>query len=65
MPLKNKILELQKRRELVQQGGGEKAIEKQIAMGKLTARERITSIVDKDSFNGHLFNIIELKVFNV
>ncbi len=51
MPLKNKILELQKRRELVQQGGGEKAIEKQIAMGKLTARERITSIVDKDSFN--------------
>jgi len=51
MPLKNKILELQKRREIVQQGGGEKAIEKQIAMGKLTARERITSILDKGSFN--------------
>jgi methylmalonyl-CoA decarboxylase subunit alpha len=51
MPLKNKILELQKRRELVQQGGGEKAIEKQIAMGKLTARERIMSILDKGSFN--------------
>ncbi|MDP4208496.1 MAG: acyl-CoA carboxylase subunit beta [Bacteroidota bacterium] len=51
MPLKNKILDLQKRRELVEQGGGEKAIEKQIAMGKLTARERITSILDKGSFN--------------
>lgn len=51
MPLKNKILELQKRRELVQQGGGEKAIEKQIAMGKLTARERIMSILDKGSFH--------------
>ncbi|HEY4784466.1 MAG TPA: acyl-CoA carboxylase subunit beta [Bacteroidales bacterium] len=51
MPLKNKILELQKRRELVQLGGGEKAIEKQIAMGKLTARERIMSILDEGSFN--------------
>jgi methylmalonyl-CoA decarboxylase subunit alpha len=51
MPLNNKILELQKRRELVQQGGGEKAIEKQIAMGKLTARERIQSILDEGSFH--------------
>ena len=51
MALKNKILDLQKRRELVQQGGGEKAIEKQIAMGKLTARDRIMSILDKGSFN--------------
>ena len=31
-------------------GGGEAAIEKQISMGKLTARERIKKIVDKDSF---------------
>ena len=51
MPIKNKILELQKRRELVQLGGGEKAIEKQIAMGKLTARDRIESILDKESFH--------------
>jgi methylmalonyl-CoA decarboxylase subunit alpha len=51
MPQNDKILDLQKRRELVQLGGGEKAIEKQIAMGKLTARERITSILDKGSFN--------------
>ncbi len=31
-------------------GGGEKAIEKQIAMGKLTARERILKLLDEDSF---------------
>ncbi len=50
MPLKRKILELKKRREQVLQGGGEKAIEKQAAMGKLTARERIIALLDKDSF---------------
>jgi acetyl-CoA carboxylase carboxyltransferase component len=51
MALKNKILELQQKRELVQLGGGEKAIEKQVAMGKLTARDRVKAIVDKDSFH--------------
>lgn len=50
MPLKRKIQELKKRREAVQMGGGEKAIEKQQAMGKMTARERVVAIVDKDSF---------------
>jgi acetyl-CoA carboxylase carboxyltransferase component len=50
MPLKRKIEELKKRREAVQMGGGEKAIEKQTAMGKLTARERILALLDKDSF---------------
>jgi acetyl-CoA carboxylase carboxyltransferase component len=50
MPLKRKIEELKKRREAVQMGGGEKAIEKQQAMGKLTARERIVALVDIDSF---------------
>ena len=50
MPLKRKILELKKRRELVQMGGGEKAIEKQQALGKMTARERVLALVDKDSF---------------
>lgn len=50
MPLRKKIQELQKRREEVLRGGGEAAIEKQISMGKLTARERIKKIVDKDSF---------------
>ena len=51
MALKRKIRELQKRREQVLKGGGDKAIEKQISMGKLTARERIISLLDEDSFN--------------
>jgi acetyl-CoA carboxylase carboxyltransferase component len=50
MSLKKYILDLRKRREKVQQGGGEKAIEKQTAMGKMTARERILALVDQDSF---------------
>jgi acetyl-CoA carboxylase carboxyltransferase component len=50
MPIKNKIQELKKRREEVQMGGGEKAIEKQQAMGKMTARDRILALLDKDSF---------------
>ncbi len=51
MPLKKKIKELHERREQVLKGGGDKAIEKQVAMGKLTARERIISLLDEDSFN--------------
>ena len=51
MSLKRKILELQKKREKVLQGGGEKAIEKQVAMGKMTARERIITLLDEDSFH--------------
>ncbi|MDI3520167.1 MAG: methylmalonyl-CoA decarboxylase subunit alpha [Anaerophaga sp.] len=50
MSLKKYILDLRKRREKVQQGGGEKAIEKQTAMGKMTARERILALLDQDSF---------------
>jgi len=51
MSLRSKTLELLRRREKAQQGGGEKAIEKQIAMGKLTARERVMELLDKDSFS--------------
>ncbi|MGM0408429.1 MAG: carboxyl transferase domain-containing protein, partial [Bacteroidota bacterium] len=51
MSLKRKILELQKKREKVLQGGGEKAIEKQVAMGKMTARERIITLLDENSFH--------------
>ncbi|MBR8536004.1 acyl-CoA carboxylase subunit beta [Carboxylicivirga mesophila] len=50
MSLKKHILDLRKRKEQVQKGGGDKAIEKQAAMGKMTARERILALVDKDSF---------------
>ncbi len=50
MSLKQRILDLRKRKEKVQQGGGEKAIEKQVAMGKMTARDRILALVDSESF---------------
>ncbi len=51
MPLSKKILELQKKREKILLGGGEQAIEKQKAMGKRTARERIMALLDENSFN--------------
>ena len=51
MSLKRSIQDLKKRRALVQKGGGEKAIEKQVAKGKLTARDRIKAILDQDSFH--------------
>lgn len=43
----NKVLELQQRKERIRFGGGTKAIEKQKAMGKLTARERIIALVGR------------------
>ncbi len=45
------IKELKKRKQEVSLGGGEKAIKKQQAMGKLTARERILKLLDKNSFH--------------
>lgn len=51
MSLKRNILNLRKKKQEVQLGGGEKAIEKQVAMGKKTARERIKSILDDDTFH--------------
>jgi len=50
MAIKNKIQELRKKREEIQMGGGEKAIEKQVSMGKMTARDRIRTLLDEDSF---------------
>lgn len=50
MAIKKQIQELQKRREEVRMGGGEKAIEKQEAMGKMTARNRIKALLDPNSF---------------
>jgi acetyl-CoA carboxylase carboxyltransferase component len=44
MSLKRNIQDLRQRKIEVQKGGGDEAIEKQVAMGKLTARERILSI---------------------
>lgn len=44
------IAELQEQREKIRQGGGAKRIEVQHAKGKLTARERITRLLDEGSF---------------
>ncbi len=66
MGLKRKILELHKKREEVLKGGGDKAIEKQAAMGKMTARERIISLCDPDSFHEYdLFVEHEAKDFDM
>ena len=46
----DKIVELQRRKELSLLGGGEKRIEAQHAKGKKTARERIALLLDPDSF---------------
>ena len=51
MALDSKIRELQEKREKALLGGGELAIEKQKAMGKRTARERIMGLLDENSFN--------------
>jgi acetyl-CoA carboxylase carboxyltransferase component len=50
MALNKKVEELKKRREIILQGGGEKAKEKQVAMGKMTARDRIITLLDRDTF---------------
>jgi len=49
--LKDKIQELEKKREKISKGGGEKRIEKQHKKNKLTARERIDKLFDDGSFN--------------
>ncbi|HEY84506.1 MAG TPA: acyl-CoA carboxylase subunit beta [Chloroflexi bacterium] len=44
------IDELKEKRKKIQQGGGQKRIEAQHAKGKLTARERISRLLDEGSF---------------
>lgn len=47
---KDAVRELEMRREKAKSGGGSSKIEKQHAIGKLTARERIQMLLDKDTF---------------
>ena len=47
---KEKIRELVQRRETARQGGGAQRIEAQHAKGKLTARERLSLLLDEGSF---------------
>src|SRR5437762_5257657 len=46
-----KILELRRLRAETRQGGGTERVERQHQQGKLTARERITLLLDDNSFN--------------
>ncbi|MDY6968952.1 MAG: acyl-CoA carboxylase subunit beta [Spirochaetota bacterium] len=51
MDLNNsKLIDLQERKRKILCMGGEKAIEKQHSRGKLTARERIDLLLDRDTF---------------
>ena len=47
---KQQVAKLIENREIARMGGGEKAIEKQHAKGKYTARERIQMLLDEGSF---------------
>lgn len=49
--LSKNIEALREKKAVYEMGGGEAAIEKQVAMGKLTARERILALLDKNSFH--------------
>ena len=50
MDIYEKINDLYDRKRKIELGGGDERIEKQHEKGKLTARERIELLVDKDSF---------------
>jgi len=51
MSLKQKTQDLKKRMREALEGGGDKAIEKQKSVGKMTARERIIALLDPKSFH--------------
>jgi len=50
LQIDQRIAELRHKRVEVRQGGGKQRIEKQHAMGKLTARERLEKLADSGSF---------------
>ena len=50
MNMLDKIKEMEERRKTLFQGGGEKAVERQHQMGKLTVRERLDKLFDKGTF---------------
>ncbi len=50
LTMTERIEQLRDRRAQLYAGGGEAAVDKQHGQGKLTARERITELVDPDSF---------------
>ena len=50
MKVEDKIRQMQDKKLDILQGGGQERIQKQHAANKLTARERISKLLDKDSF---------------
>lgn len=50
MSIERKILELKEKQDQAKIGGGQKSIDKQHEKGKLTARERISLVLDPNSF---------------
>src|SRR5271165_1051764 len=48
--MEERIAELRQKRAKLREGGGKQRIQKQHEAGKLTARERIDKLVDRDSF---------------
>lgn len=51
MSLTSRIMDFFKRKSKAAEGGGEQAIQKQIAMGKMTARQRIEALLDEGTFH--------------
>jgi methylmalonyl-CoA decarboxylase subunit alpha len=51
MSLGQKIQDLLKRTKTLMQGGGPKALEKQVQQGKMSARDRIQTLLDQGSFH--------------
>lgn len=51
MAISSKTSDLKRRMRTALSGGGEKAIQKQKATGKMTARERIITLLDNNSFH--------------
>ena len=66
MGLKEKSTDLRKRMRSALKGGGDKAIQKQKAIGKMTARERIVALLDTNTFHEYdLFVEHAAKDFNM
>jgi len=66
MSRERKILELKEKIDKAQRGGGDPAIDKQHQRGKLTARERIDLLLDKNSFEEmDMFRLHECSDFDM
>jgi len=66
MSWKNEVSEIKKRLRLIQQMGGKDKIKRQHDAGRTTVRERILSLLDKNSFKEMRFDCSNrIKVLNL